>query len=168
MKDIYKNPILYYVAVPVLVGLWPLLVWAVYLPTAQDSIAEQMDQYNLAESTMLEILTLDPDRSESAEPNEIDAEFSYGGAVRRVAGLCNISEENWDARTGIIVTTREQKSQTANVDLKQVDIVKFTKFLSIIQLRWIDLQCESVKLTRKDNMPSNDTWDVDIKFKYYY
>ena len=168
MKDIYRNPILYYVAVPVLVGLWPLLVWAVYLPTAQDSVAEQIDQYSLAESTMLEILALDPDRAESVEPNEIDAEFTYGGAINRVAGLCNISAGNCDIRTGIIVTTREQKSQTANVDLKQVDIVKFTRFLSMIQLRWIDLQCESVKLTRKDNMPSNDTWDVDIKFKYYY
>ena len=168
MKDIYRNPILYYVAVPVLVGLWPLLVWAVYLPTAQDSVAEQMNQYNLAESTILEILTLDPDRLKSVEPNEIDTEFTYGGAVNKVAGWCNISAGNCDVRTGIIVTTREQKSQTANVDLKQVDIVKFTKFLSMIQLRWIDLQCESVKLTRKDNMPSNDTWDVDIKFKYYY
>jgi hypothetical protein len=104
----------------------------------------------------------------SVEPNEIDAEFTYGGAVNRVASLCNISAGNYDVRTGMMAPTREQKSQTANVDLKQVDIVKFTRFLSMLQLRWIDLQCESVKLTRKDNMPSNDTWDVDIKFKYYY
>jgi hypothetical protein len=168
MRDIYKNPILYYIAVPVLVGLWPLLVWGIYLPAAQDSVDTQVDQYKKAEPLMMDILTLDPERLEFAEPNETDTEFTYGGAVDRVAGLCGISAENCDVRTGIVVTTREQKSQTANVDLKQVDIAKFTKFLSMIQLRWGDLQCESVKLTRKENMPSNDIWDVDIKFKYYY
>lgn len=168
MRDIYRNPILYYVAVPVLVGLWPLLVWAMYLPATQDNIVEQMDQCKRAEAVMMEILALDPERLEFAEPNEAATEFTYGGAVNRVASLCDIPAENKAFHTGVIVTTREQKSQTANVDLKLVDIVKFTKFLSMIQLRWADLQCESVKLTRKDNLPENDMWDVDIKFKYYY
>ena len=165
MKDIYKNPILYYVAVPVLVGLWPLLVWAIYLPAAQQRVAEQMDQYKeKGEPLMMEILTLDPGRSESAEPNEADAEFSYSGAVDTFARLCDISAGNYAVRTGIIVKT----AQTGNVDLKQVDIAKFAKFLSLIQLRWADLQCESVKLTKKENLPDNNMWDVDIRFKYYY
>ncbi len=165
MKDIYKNPILYYVAVPVLVGLWPLLVWAIYLPAAQQRVAEQMDQYKeKGEPLMMEILTLDPARSDSAEPNETDTAFSYSGAVKAVADECGISPANYAVRTGIIVKT----AQTANVDLKQVDIAKFAKFLSLIQLRWADLQCESVKLTKKENLPDNNMWDVDIKFKYYY
>ena len=168
MRDIYKNPILYYVAVPVLVGLWPLLVWAVYLPAAQDSVTEQMDQYKQAELVMMEILTLDPERLEFTEPNETDTEFTYDGAVFSVANSCNISAGNRAVRTGIKVTTREQKSQTANVDLKQVGIVKFTEFLSKMQVLWVDLQCESVKLTKKENLPDNDMWDVDIKFKYIY
>lgn len=168
MRDIYKNPILYYVAVPVLVGLWPLLVWAVYLPAAQDSVTEQMDQYKQAELVMMEILTLDPERLEFTEPNETDTEFTYDGAVFSVANSCNISAGNRAVRTGIKVTTREQKSQTANVDLKQVGIVKFTEFLSKMQVLWVDLQCESVKLTKKENLPGNDMWDVDIKFKYIY
>lgn len=168
MRDIYKNPILYYVAVTVLVGLWPLLVWAVYLPAAQDSVAEQMDQYKQAELVMMEILTLDPERLEIAEPNETATEFTYGGAIDRVARLYDIPANNCAVHTGVIVNTPEQKSQTANVDLKQVDIVKFTKFLSKIQVLWVDLQCESVKLTKKENLPGNDMWDVDIKFKYRY
>ena len=168
MRDIYKNPILYYMAVTVLVGLWPLLVWAVYLPAAQDSVAEQMDQYKQAELVMMEILTLDPERLEFTEPNETDTEFTYDGAVFSVANSCNISAGNRAVRTGIKVTTREQKSQTANVDLKQVGIVKFTEFLSKMQVLWVDLQCESVKLTKKENLPGNDMWDVNIKFKYRY
>ncbi|MBL7187817.1 MAG: hypothetical protein ISS70_15960 [Phycisphaerae bacterium] len=168
MRDIYKNPILYYVAIPVIVGLWPLLVWAIYLPAAQDGVTEQMDQCKRAESVMMEILTLDPERLEFAEPNETATEFTYGGAVDRVAGLCDISAGDCAVHTGVIVTTREQKSQTANVNLKLVDVVRFAKFLSMIQLRWADLQCESVKLTKKENLPDNDMWDVDIRFKYYY
>lgn len=168
MKDMLKNPILYYVAVPVLVGLWPLLAWAMYLPAAQTRIAGEEIQYAKAELLMMEILALDPQRLEFAEPNEADTEFTYGGAIDKVADLCGISPGSCDVRTGIIVKTREQKSQTANVDLKEVDIVRFARFLSMIQLRWADLQCESVKLTKKENLPGNDIWDVDIKFKYYY
>ena len=168
MRDIYKNPILYYVSVTVLVGLWPLLVWAVYLPTAQDSVTKQMDLYEEAKLVMRDILTLDPERLEFTELNEADTEFTYDGAVFSVANSCNISAGNRTVRTGMKITTREQKSQTANVDLKQVGIVKFTEFLSKIQVLWIDLQCESVKLTKKENLPGNDMWDVDIKFRYIY
>lgn len=168
MKDMLKNPILYYVAVPVLVGLWPLLAWAMYLPAAQTRIAEEEIQYAKAELLMMEILTLDPGRLEFAEPNEADTEFTYGGAIDKVAGLCGIPAGNCDVRSGMEVDTRQQKSQTANVDLKEVGIVRFARFLSMIQLRWVDLQCESVKLTKKENLPGNDIWDIDIKFKYYY
>ena len=113
-------------------------------------------------------MTLDPERLEIAEPNETATEFTYGSAIDRVARLYDIPANNCAVHTGIIVNKPEQKSQTANVDLKQVDIVKFTKFLSKIQVLWVDLQCESVKLTKKENLPGNDMWDVDIKFKYRY
>jgi hypothetical protein len=35
MREVYKNPMLYYLLIPVLVGIWPLLVWGVYLPRAE-------------------------------------------------------------------------------------------------------------------------------------
>jgi hypothetical protein len=168
MREIYKNPVLYYVAIPLLVGLWPLLVWAVYLPAVQEDIDEQMTEYGKAEKIMLEILTLDPERLEFAEPNDAAVEFSYSGVVNKVASLCDIPAGSYKVHSGIVVETKNQRSQTANVDLNLVDIAKFAKFLSLIQLRWANLQCESVKLSRKDNMPSKDVWDVDLKFKYYY
>jgi hypothetical protein len=52
------------------------------------------------------------------------------------------------------------------VVLKEVDITKFAKFLSTIQLRWANLQCVKVKLTKKKGL--RDTWDVDLDFKYFY
>jgi len=168
MRDIYKNPILYYIIVPVIVGLWPLLVWAIYLPAAQKDVEEQIAQYNKAEPIMLEIFTLEPDRLEFADANDTAADFTYGEAIDRVASLCRIPPSKYNVSSAMIIPTNDQKSQSASVDLKQVDIRKFARFLSMMQLRWANLQCEQLKLTKKQNLPDNDMWDVDIKFKYYY
>lgn len=169
MKDTYKNPILYYIAVPIIVGLWPLLVWAAYLPAAREGIEDQMTQYQQAEVKMMEILTLDPDRLlEFADSNDTAAEFTYGAAVDRIARSCDIPSSKCDLHSATLMTTREQRSQDATVDLKEVDIVRFARFLSMIQLRWASLQCERAKLTKKQGMPNSDIWDVDIEFKYYY
>jgi hypothetical protein len=168
MKDIYKNPILYYIVVPVIAGLWPLLVWAIYLPAAQKDVEEQIAQYKKAEPIMMEILTLEPDRLEFADANDTAADFTYGEAIDRVASLCRIPPSKYNLSSAMIITTNDKKSQSASVDLKQVDIRKFARFLSMMQLRWANLQCEQLKLTKKQNLPDNDMWDVDIKFKYYY
>lgn len=168
MRDIYKNPILYYIAIPVIVGLWPLLIWAVYLPNAEKDVKEQMDQCKIAEPIMEEILTLEPDRLEFADANDTAAEFTYGEAIDRIASLCRIPPSKYNLSSSMIITTQGQKSQSASVDLKEIDIRKFARFLSMIQLRWPNLQCEQLKLSKMQNLPDNDMWDIDIEFKYYY
>jgi len=168
MKDIYKNPILYYIVVPVIVGIWPLLVWAIYLPAAQKDVQEQIAQYEKSEPIMMEIYTLEPDRLEFADANDTAADFTYGEAIDRVALLCKIPPSKYNVSSAMIITTKDKKSQSATVDLKQIDIRKFARFLSMMQLRWANLQCEQLKLTKKQNLPDNDIWDVDLKFKYYY
>jgi len=168
MKDIYKNPILYYIVVPVIVGIWPLLVWAIYLPAAQKDVQEQIAQYEKSEPIMMEIYTLEPDRLEFADANDTAADFTYGEAIDRVARLCKIPPSKYNVSSAMIITTKDKKSQSATVDLKQIDIRKFARFLSMMQLRWANLQCEQLKLTKKQNLPDNDIWDVDLKFKYYY
>ncbi|MCH7558276.1 MAG: hypothetical protein IIB56_12590 [Planctomycetes bacterium] len=166
MKDIYKNPILYYILVPVIVGLWPLLVWAMYLPAAEKSVEDQLAQDRKAETIMIDILTLDPGRRKFSDSNDVSTEFTYDNAVVKIAGECKIPPSKYKLSSGTLQTTRGQKSQSATVNLKQIDIVKFAEFLSMIQLRWANLQCNRVKLTKKQGLP--DMWDVDIEFKYYY
>ncbi len=166
MKDIYKNPILYYILTPVIVCLWPLLVWAVYLPAAEKGKEEQKAQYKKAEAIMMEILTLDPDRRDFADSNDVDTEFNFDKAVAKVASTSKIPPSKCKLNSGMLHTSQDQKSQSATVSLKQIDIVKFSEFLSTIQLRWANLQCNRVKLTQKPGLP--DMWDVDIDFKYYY
>lgn len=166
MKDIYKNPILYYIGTPVIVLLWPLFVWAIYLPAAEKDVIDQQAHYRKAEAAMMEILTLDPDRRELADANNVGAEFNYAGAIDSVARSCGIIPSKYKLSSGTLQTTSGQRSQSATVNLKQVEIVKFARFLSMIQLRWANLQCNRVKLTKKPGLP--DMWDVDIEFKYYY
>jgi len=164
MKDIYKNPILYYILVPAAVALWPSLVWTIYLPHAQESCDNELTQCKKAEQIVLEIFSLDPDRAIDA--NDAPADFTYASAVNRVAGLCKIPPTKYNLSTRMIMKSDRQKSQSANVTLKEVDIVSFARFLSLIQNRWPNLQCNRVKLTKKEGLP--DVWDVDMELKYYY
>jgi len=41
MKDLTKNPFFYYVLVPALVALWPLLLRAAFLPKAQEKLEKE-------------------------------------------------------------------------------------------------------------------------------
>jgi len=166
MKQIYKNPTLYYILVPVIVALWPLLIWGVYLPAAGHNWQVETSQYKEGQSIMTEILALDPDRLKFADSQNAAAEFDYASAIEKTADLCKIPPTNYKLSSGIIITSGGQKSQSAKVGLKQVDITKFAKFLSTLQLRWANLQCAQVKLTKKKGLP--DTWDIDLDFKYYY
>jgi hypothetical protein len=166
MKEIYKNPIIYYIAVPVIMLWWPLLVWAIYLPNARQELKDMMAQHKQAEPVMMEILTLDPGRLEAADPNETTAEFTYDRAVDMIASLCGIPPSKCDLNARSVQTSGGQKSQSANVKLSQIDITKFARFLSTIQMRWPSLQCTKVILTQKPGL--KDVWDVDVDFKYYY
>ncbi len=166
MKDIYKNPMLYYVLVPIVVALWPLLLWAVYLPRVESNLETEINHYKKAQKIITEILILDPERLDFADPNTASVEFDYAIAVERIASLYRIPSTDYKINSGMTRTSGGQKSQNANVVLKQIDITKSARFLSTLQLRWANLQCETVKLTRQKGLP--DAWKVDLKFKYYY
>ena len=166
MKDIYKNPFSYYILVPIVVALWPLLVWVVYLPEAEHNWNLEKARYTKAQKVIEQILTLDPDRLEFADSKAGAAEFDYATAIDGIARQCKISSGNYKRSTKPKRTSKGQKTQNCHVVLKDVDIARFARFLSTIQLRWASLQCERVTLTKKKGLP--DVWKVDLDFKYYY
>ncbi|MHC4544138.1 MAG: hypothetical protein ACYTDW_10295 [Planctomycetota bacterium] len=166
MKEIYKNPMLYYILVPCMAALWPLLVWAVYLPAAEDDFKKGIDEYKKAQVTIDAILERDPSRLENDDPNKTADKFDYATAVSDVARRCRISAINYTVSSKPIRTSSGKKSQNATVVLKEIKIKSFADFLSKIQLRWANLQCESVTLTQKKGL--KDVWKVDLDFKYYF
>jgi hypothetical protein len=167
MREVYKNPLLYYLLIPVLVGLWPLLVWGVYLPRAEDARESEGGLCVEGQARVIDILQLDPDRP-NIEPGkgQITAAFDYGSAVARVANLCKIPSSNCPYTTSGRMVSGGKERQDARVELKSVGIVQAAKFLWTMQSMWVTLQCEAITLTRKKGTP--DQWDVDLRFMYHY
>jgi len=167
MREVYKNPMLYYVLIPVLVGLWPLLVWGVYLPQAEHSREVEGGLCVEGQTCIIEILKLDPERVAPIDGKPpIAGPFDYGSAVTRVANLCKIPPSNCPYNIQGQMTSGGKKRQDARVELKSVGVVQAAKFLWTMQSMWATLQCEDIKLTKKKGTP--DQWDVDFRFIYYY
>ncbi len=166
MNQIYKNPVVYYVVIPVLTALWSLLILAVYLPNVEENLEKEKDEYEKSRKVMEKILTLDPDRLDSAVARAGAAKFDYATAVEEIANSCSISSANYNISSKPLRTTSGQKTRSAMVVLKKVDVTKFARFLSTIQLRWANLQCENVTLTRQKGLA--DLWKANLEFKYYY
>ena len=166
IKELYKNPLFYYVLVTVLAVLWPLILLGIYLPTVRLGLNEDMKQYDKAMQIFDELRNLDPGRLNASKEENIKVDFDYATAVQQTAGFASIPASNYKLSSGTIVTSRGRKSQSANVSLKDVDVTKAMRFLSTIQLRWSSLQCTQIKLKKKKGLP--DSWDVDFAFKYFY
>jgi hypothetical protein len=166
MKDIYKNPLFFYILVPVIAALWPVIIWGVYLPAARARFGNDQQQYHKAQQVIDELLAVDPERVDFTQEKGASVGFDYATAVQQTAEFTSIPAAGYRLSSSPVITSEGQKSQSANVQLKDVDITKAARFLSTIQLRWSSLQCTKVTLRKKKGLP--DSWDVDFTFKYFY
>jgi hypothetical protein len=166
MRDVLRNPMSYYLMAPLLVAIWPLLVWAVYLPRAEKSLEDESALCVEGRTCVLDILQNDPDRLDFAKNADVAGEFSYAKAIDRVANLCRIPATKCTYNAGAIIKSSNKRRQNARVKLTDIDIVQAATFLSTIQSTWVNLECDRAKLTKKKGLP--DQWDVDFTFWYYY
>jgi hypothetical protein len=166
MRDIYRNPMLYYVLIPVLVGMWPLLVGVLYLPQAETAREVEAQLCVEGQARVIDILRIDPDRPNMLDKGQKAVAFEYGPAVDRVVNLCRIPSSSYTLTTQLPAVSGGKKRQEGRVTLANVEIAQAAKFLSNIESMWVNLQCEHAKLTKKKGMA--DLWDVDFRFLYYY
>ena len=166
MRDLHRNPMLYYLLIPVMIGMWPLLVWAVYLPAAERSREADYDLLLEGQTNIMGILEIDPQRTNAADPNRVVGEFAYGKAKDSAANQCGILPGKHSLSVGNIIVLSGKKRQDARVKLTDVSIVQAARFLSLMQSTWANLTCETMELTRKKGMP--DQWEVNFEFVYYY
>ncbi len=166
MKDIYKNPLFYYVLVLAVATLWPVVIWGVYLPATRGRFGNDEEQYLKAKEVINELLTADPERLDFTKEKGASAAFDYATAVQQTAQFASIPAAGYRLSSSPVITSGGQKSQSANVALKDVDITKAARFLSTIQIRWSSIQCTKITLKKKKGLP--DSWDVDFTFKYFY
>lgn len=166
MRDIHRNPILYYLGIPLLIGLWPLLVWAVYLPTAQDDCDQDYSLLIEGQTHIIGILDIDPQRTVRVDPNHVVREFAYDVVVPQMANLCEIPAGNWEFSGGNVANFGGKRRRDGKVHLKDISIVQVARFLSTMQATYVNLQCDKIQLTKRKDMP--DKWVVDLDFIYYY
>ncbi len=165
MREVYKNPLLYYLLIPMLVGLWPLLVWGVYLPQSKRDL--KVDGSLCVEGQTQVIAILDIDRGRlDPDKGPVTTQFEFSDAVTQAANLCKIPPSSCTLNKGSPSTSEGRKRQDARIKLIGVGIIQAAKFLHSMQSTWVTLQCQNVKLQRKKGMP--DQWDVDFRFIYYY
>lgn len=166
MKDKLKNPITYYVAVSLIVVLWPLLLWGVYVPKANQKLQQKIQDTQDGRLLMLEILTLDPERKDYAEKTRSGDEFDYAIVIQSAAESCGIPSAKYKLSSRPAAKKGETKTQAANVTLDQLSVLKISQFISKIQFRWHNLKCTRLKLTKLKGL--DDSWKADLEFVYYY
>ena len=166
MKDLFKNPVFYYVLIPVVAAVWPLLVWARYLPAAQKDLAKWKGWVPDVNAVAAEILRMEPDRLIEGAP-QVTEQFDYTTAISRAATKSGIPSGSFPHTTGTTArSSKGQKTQTATVTLKAVGIVQACKFLSTIQLDWPHLECTSIKLVQDKG--TVDRWTATLGLEYFY
>ncbi len=165
MKDILRQPTLYYIAVPALLFLWPLLMWFVYLPRTADTWEKEKKIYAEAHKTATKILTLDPERLTYGDKKKSPG-FDYTAAIDAAARKLAITSANYTISSKPIRRSEGRRTQDCQIIINEIDITRLAEFLSNLQVTWANLQCQKVTLTKKQGL--KDAWKIDLSLKYYY
>ncbi len=166
MKDILKNTNFYYIAGPIIIGLWVLFVWLVSLPESEKNLAKYKAMWTDTQVPIEKILNLDPSRLEHEKLKGENKDFDYATVVDKYATLAQIPESKYTLTGRGQKKVRGREAISADLSIKQIDISKLAVFLSAIQLPWPDLQCDQLNLIKQKTGP--DIWNATIKFTYFF
>ncbi len=166
MKDILKNTNFYYIAGPIVIGLWVLFVWFVSLPESEKNMAKYKAMWTDSQIPVEKILNLDPSRLEHEKLKGEDKDFDYASVVDKFATLAQIPESKYTLTGRGEKKVRGRKAISAELSIEQIDIARLAVFLSTIQLPWPDLQCDQLNLVKQKTGP--DIWNATIKFTYFF
>ncbi|MCD4831599.1 MAG: hypothetical protein K8R02_07325 [Anaerohalosphaeraceae bacterium] len=166
MKDFYKQPMFYYIVVPILVGVWPLWLWAAAVPSAAEKYAKEQKTFAQAERLIKQILELDSQRLDYAKANAGAGDFDYTVAIDQMSRTCGISSSGYRLSSGPIRKIKGgQKSQDATMSIEKIGVEKLSTFLSMMHMRWQGLQCTTATINKHKG--EKDSWKVDLRFTYY-
>lgn len=167
MKDIYKKPIFYYVLVPVVISLWPVWLLCLGIPSSRSNLQKEIKDYNEAERLIAEILgDLDPQRLDYTRIRKSGEAFDYTTAIDQVTRFCRIAPTDYKLSSGPARNIKGgQKSQDASITIDKIDIERLSKFLSVMHMRWANLQSSNVTLQKIKG--EKNVWKADVRFVYY-
>ncbi|MFA5553101.1 MAG: hypothetical protein WCZ89_05590 [Phycisphaerae bacterium] len=165
MTKIFRESSFYYIAIPLVMAIWPLAIWQKYLPRASENWQQQEKRFYEATNLMEQILALDGDRLRF-EDNKGRDKFDYTIAIDTAARQVGMPSTNYSISSRPIRTSGRERTQDCQIIIQQADIEQFAKFISNLQTTWASLRCEKITLTRTRGLP--DAWKIDLTLKYYY
>jgi hypothetical protein len=167
MKIDPKNPNVYYIAVPVIAGLWAILAGFVFYPSSIEAWEKSQMDYESAEKQIEQLVTLQPKRlaykvDEKAKPEE----FDFTQTINDFARVFSISDTNYNLTVRGQAKRAGRETRSATIVIKSIDIEKLAQFLSAMLLRWPELKCEVLSFEKIKNAKNN--WKVNMSMTYYY
>ncbi len=167
MKDYLKNPLFYYIAVPVILGVWAIAAGAVFYPRSVTAWQEGQDEYKTAEELLAQIIAIEPQRTiHKQQKGSTDGDFDFTQVVNEFAAAFSIPPANFTLNTRGETRRAGKRARSATLSIRTIDVEKASKFLSTMLIRWPDLQCENLTL---EKLPQGkDNWRVDMTLTYYY
>ena len=166
MKDYYKNPNLYFIAVPLAATVFVIFVAAISLPAAGRKCKAKLKDYAKAEDLITKIVDLAPERSNNEVKQGSSSEFDYSLAVDEITKLVHISPLNLSLHGSKTTGSGGKRRRGADVTVEPVDVETLSRFISQILLRWPDLECSRLSITK---LPAGkDSWKATMKFVYTY
>jgi hypothetical protein len=167
MKDYLKNPMFYYIAVPVVLCVWAILAGAVFYPRAVTAWTNGQEEYKIAQELLAQIIAIEPQRlTHKQEQGSSGGDFDFTKVVNDFAAAFSIPPANFTLNTRGETKRAGKRARPATLSIRTIDIEKMSKFLSVMLIRWPDLQCESLTL---EKLPQGkNEWRIDMTLTYYY
>ena len=133
---------------------------------SKKNLEKGISDYTEARALIGEVLDLDPQRLDYAKNKKTGEAFDYTTAIDQVTRLCRILPTDYKISSSPVRTVKGgQKNQDAAMTIDKIDIEKFTRFLSVMHMRWSNLQCTNVSLAKIKG--EKDSWKADARFIYY-
>jgi hypothetical protein len=164
MIDFYKKANFYFIAIPLTAAVWALLTSTLFLNAANDEWKDTKAESDKSENFIAQILVLDPERLKLHNEKKKIGKFDYNTVIGKFAIRHKIAESGY----GLKVTGEKKKKsmivQTARMTINDINVEKFTRFLSEMLHVWPDLQCDNLTMTNT----GPDTWKAVLQFKYTF
>ncbi|MHC4834753.1 MAG: hypothetical protein ACYTCN_02205 [Planctomycetota bacterium] len=167
MKIDLKNPTVYYIAVPILAGIWAVMAGFVFYPRSLEAWDQGRSDAALVKKQIEELVSRQPQRlTFAAEGGEKPEEFDYTKTINDFAKVFSVSDTNYNLVVRGKAKRSGRQTQSATIAIKSIDIEKLAQFLSALLLRWPDLKCEVLSIEKVKN--TKNSWKCNLSLTYYY
>lgn len=167
MKEMLKNPNVYYILIPVLVGFWALMACFVFYPGSVSAYQEDAKpEYEKTQEWIEKLVAIAPQRLQNQNKLGSDGKFDFGNTINTLAQLFEIPSSSYTLNIRPEVPRAGKRARTASMSIKEIDIEKTARFVSTMLGGWPDLKCDTLSFDKAKT--GKDNWKVEMSLTYYY